>query len=107
MQRFKNDRQDVPTQVADDSNVEGVDGKARPQISAEKGECGNGAFHLPTRSDAARKLGVVGDDECRRLIHFSDPAFSGAKSAYFFVPAEPASGSWFGSPETSNSGASL
>src|SRR5208283_1253516 len=69
---FENHRKQFAAQRADDSHGEIVDA-TWPEISAEHGERGYVALHLPARSDAPGKFHVVGDYEYGRLIHCKFP----------------------------------
>jgi hypothetical protein len=64
--------------LADDGYIESIDGKARPEISAEQSESRDGTLHLPTGSDAAGEIAVVGDDEYRWVVHVFSSPFVGA-----------------------------
>ena len=68
VQRLEHDRKQVAAQRAHNSDVENIYGETRPQLSAEQGEGGNVALHLPAGGDAAREIRFVGDDQnCRRF----------------------------------------
>src|SRR5882672_6726541 len=90
MQRFENDRQDVAFQIADDRDIESVDREAGPQISAEHGERGDAALHLPARSHAAGEVHIVGNDQYGWLVHLkisfrAPPERSAGASTFSFL----------------------
>jgi len=69
LQWLEHDRQQVAPQLPDNGHVKHIHREARPQLTAQQGEGGDVALHLPAGRDPPREIDFVGDDQYGRRFH--------------------------------------
>src|SRR5260370_15700086 len=73
VERLENHRKHLPAQISHNGHIESINRETRPEVSAQQGERGHGALHLPASGDPAGKIDVVGNNQCGRLLHVPNP----------------------------------